>query len=158
MPNYDVHESAYIDHPAYIGEGTKIWHFCHICNDAYIGPRCTIGQGVYIGPKVSIGPGCKIQNNVSIYEGVIIGSDVFIGPHTTFTNVLRPRANISQKDSFLRTYVANGATIGAGCVILPGITIGEGAFVAAGCTVSRDVPPHTQIRTNRAMTAKYLKE
>lgn len=135
-----IHESSYVDDGAAIGEGTTIWHFCHILGEVEIGARCSIGQNVMIGPKVKIGSGCKIQNNVSLYEGVILEDDVFCGPSCVFTNVLNPRAFISRKAEFKMTKVKRGATIGANATILCGNTIGAYAFIGAGAVVAKDVP------------------
>lgn len=139
FPGVWIHESSYIDHGVVIGEGTKIWHFCHVLPEVRIGSNCTIGQNVMLGPKVTIGNGCKIQNNVSIYEGVELEDDVFCGPSCVFTNVSNPRAHISRKTEFKKTLVGHGATIGANATILCGVTLGAHSFVAAGAVVTRDV-------------------
>jgi UDP-2-acetamido-3-amino-2,3-dideoxy-glucuronate N-acetyltransferase len=135
-----IHESSYVDDPVSIGEGTVIWHFCHVLGEVSIGKRCSIGQNVMIGPKVTIGDGCKIQNNVSLYEGIVLEDDVFCGPSCVFTNVVNPRAFISRKTEFKTTLVKRGVTIGANATIICGYTIGSYAFVAAGAVVTRDVP------------------
>jgi UDP-2-acetamido-3-amino-2,3-dideoxy-glucuronate N-acetyltransferase len=138
-----VHESAYIDDPnAQIGEGTRIWHFCHILPETSIGPRSSLGQNVMVGPRVKIGTDCKIQNNVSIYEGVELEDGVFCGPSCVFTNVTNPRAQIERKCEFRRTLVKRGATIGANATIVCGHTLGEYAFIAAGAVVTSDVPAY----------------
>jgi UDP-2-acetamido-3-amino-2,3-dideoxy-glucuronate N-acetyltransferase len=139
FPGVRVHESSYVDEPVTIGDGTTIWHFCHVLADVTIGRRCSIGQNVMIGPRVSVGNGCKIQNNVSIYEGVVLEDDVFCGPSCVFTNVVNPRANISRKAEFKPTIVKRGATIGANATILCGHSI---AFIAAGAVVTANVADH----------------
>jgi UDP-2-acetamido-3-amino-2,3-dideoxy-glucuronate N-acetyltransferase len=140
FPGVVVHASSYIDAPVTIGEGTSIWHFCHVLRDVAIGKNCSIGQNVMIGPNVTIGNGCKIQNNVSLYEGVVLEDDVFCGPSCVFTNVVNPRAFISRKAEFKPTRVGRGATIGANATIVCGSAIGAYAFIAAGAVVTRDVP------------------
>jgi UDP-2-acetamido-3-amino-2,3-dideoxy-glucuronate N-acetyltransferase len=140
FPGVLIHESSYVDDPVSIGEGTFIWHFCHVLSEVSIGAHCSIGQNVMIGPKVTIGDGCKIQNNVSLYQGIVLEDDVFCGPSCVFTNVVNPRAFISRKTEFKSTLVRQGATIGANATIICGNTIGSYAFVAAGAVVTRDVP------------------
>jgi len=139
FPGVRLHESSYVDDPVTIGEGTTVWHFCHVLSDVSIGRNCSIGQNVMIGPKVRIGDGCKIQNNVSLYEGVVLEDDVFCGPSCVFTNVLNPRAHVSRKSEFKPTRVGHGATIGANATILCGHSIGAYAFIGAGAVVTRDV-------------------
>jgi UDP-2-acetamido-3-amino-2,3-dideoxy-glucuronate N-acetyltransferase len=140
LPGVLVHESAYIDMPARIGEGTRIWHFAHVLKDCDIGRNCSLGQNVMAGPGVRIGDNCKIQNNVSIYSGVELEADVFCGPSSVFTNVINPRAAIERKAEFLRTLVCTGATIGANATIVCGHTLGAHCFIAAGAVVTKDVP------------------
>jgi UDP-2-acetamido-3-amino-2,3-dideoxy-glucuronate N-acetyltransferase len=140
FPGVRIHESAYVDDPVTIGEGTSIWHFCHILSDVSIGRNCSIGQNVVIGPKVVVGDGCKIQNNVSLYEGLVLENDVFCGPSAVFTNVNNPRANVSRKSEFRKTTLRRGATIGANATVVCGHTIGAYAFIAAGAVVTHDVP------------------
>jgi len=137
---YFKHETAIIDEPASIDDGTKIWHFSHISKNAKIGKNVVIGQNVFIGEGVVIGNGCKIQNNVSIYEGVILEDHVFAGPSVVFTNVKNPRSEILRKNEYLKTLVRRGVTLGANCTIICGVTIGAYAFIAAGAVVSKDVP------------------
>ena len=142
--NYFVHETAVVDEPADIGDGTKIWHFSHIMAGARIGKECTIGQNVYIGSTAEIGTNVKIQNNVSVYEGVVIEDFVFCGPSCVFTNVIRPRSAFPRKDrTFDETRVRRGATIGANATIVCGVTIGEYAFIGAGSVVTKDVPAYS---------------
>jgi acetyltransferase-like isoleucine patch superfamily enzyme len=135
-----VHESAYIDEPCEIGQGTKIWHFSHVLKDTKIGANCSLGQNVMVGPKVKVGDNCKIQNNVSIYEGVELEDGVFCGPSCVFTNVYNPRAEVERKTEYRRTLVKRGATIGANATIVCGTTLGEYCLIGAGAVVTRDVP------------------
>ena len=139
---YFVHPSSVIDGNAEIGEGTKIWHFCHILKGSRIGKNCIIGQNVMIGPDVEIGDRCKIQNNVSVYKGVTLEDEVFVGPSAVFTNVYNPRAFIERKHEFKPTLVKKGATIGANATIVCGVTIGKYAMVGAGAVVKKDVPDY----------------
>lgn len=139
FPGVRIHESSYVDEAVTIGEGTTIWHFCHVLGEVTIGNRCSIGQNVMIGPRVTVGHGCKIQNNVSLYEGVVLEDDVFCGPSCVFTNVVNPRARVSRKAEFKTTRVQRGATIGANATILCGHTVGAYAFIGAGAVVIRDV-------------------
>lgn len=147
MSNYYVHPSAVVDEGARIGEGTKVWHFCHVSAEAQIGAGCSLGQNVYIAPKVSIGQGVKIQNNVSVYEGVVLEDYVFCGPSMVFTNVRTPRSAFPRNTSedYRPTVVKRGASIGANATVVCGVTIGESAFVAAGAVVNRDVPPYAMV-------------
>ena len=138
-----IHESSFIDESAEIGEGTKIWHFCHISDGAKIGKNCTLGQNVFIGRNVKIADNVKLQNNVSVYEGVELESDVFIGPSVVFTNVLNPRSVISRKNEFKKTLVKHGVTIGANATVICGVTIKENAFIGAGAVVTKDVPSYS---------------
>lgn len=140
-----VHATAYIDEPATIGRGTRIWHFSHVLKGSVIGTNCVLGQNVSIGPNVKIGDNCKIQNNVSVYEGVELEDGVFCGPSCVFTNVYNPRAEVERKSEYRRTTVRRGATIGANATIVCGVTLGQFSFVAAGAVVTRDVPPHALI-------------
>ena len=139
---YFVHESSYIDDNVEIGEGTKIWHFCHILSNTKIGKKCSFGQNCVVGPNVKIGNGVKVQNNVSIYDGVEIEDDVFLGPSMVFTNVINPRAFINRKDEFKKTLLKKGCSIGANATIVCGITIGEYALIGAGAVVTKDVKPY----------------
>lgn len=140
--NYQVHGSAIVDSGAQIGEGSRIWHFAHVCAGARIGKGVSLGQNVFIGNKVTIGDYCKVQNNVSIYDNVQLEVGVFCGPSMVFTNVYNPRSLIERKDQYRDTLVKKGATLGANCTIVCGITIGEYAFVAAGAVVTKDVKPY----------------
>ena len=142
MTDYFVHESAVVDEPSSIGEGTKVWHFCHVMSGASIGRKCNLGQNVYVDADVTIGDGCKLQNNVSIYKGVVLEDGVFCGPSMVFTNVINPRAFIERKDEFKPTVVQRGASLGANCTIVCGVTIGAYALIGAGSVVTSDVPSH----------------
>jgi UDP-2-acetamido-3-amino-2,3-dideoxy-glucuronate N-acetyltransferase len=147
---YFAHETACIDEPCMIGEGTKIWHFSHVMKNAAIGKKCIIGQNVFIDANVSIGNGCKIQNNVSVYAQVTMEDDVFCGPSCVFTNVINPRSFIERKHEFRQTLVKKGATIGANATIVCGITIGTYAFIAAGAVVTKDIPDFALVKGNPA--------
>lgn len=157
---YFVHESSYVDAPAEIGDGTKIWHFSHVMTGSTIGRECTIGQNVSVGPRVRIGNRVKIQNNVSVYEGVELEDDVFCGPSMVFTNVVTPRCGTPRNTSadFAPTIVRRGATLGANCTIVCGHTIGEFAFVGAGSVVTSDVPPYALVYGNPARVRGYACE
>src|ERR1700722_18520976 len=136
---YKVHPTAIIDEGAEIGEESCIWHWTHICAEARIGKNCSLGQNVFVGNKVIIGNNVKIQNNVSVYDNVVLEDDVFCGPSMVFTNVYNPRSAVTRKDEYRDTIVKKGATLGANCTIVCGISIGRHAFVAAGAVVNRDV-------------------
>ncbi len=137
--SYQVHESSIIDDGAKIGENTRIWHWVHVCSGAEIGSDCSLGQNVFIGNKVLIGNNVKIQNNVSVYDNVTLEDDVFCGPSMVFTNVYNPRAAVSRKDEYRATLIEKGATLGANCTIVCGITVGQYAFVGAGSLVNKNV-------------------
>lgn len=135
-----IHPSAVIDEGARIGEGSRVWHFVHVCGGARIGRNVSLGQNVFVGNKVEIGDRCKVQNNVSVYDNVTLEDGVFCGPSMVFTNVHNPRALIERKSEYRDTLVKRGATLGANCTIVCGVTVGAFAFVGAGAVVSRDVP------------------
>ena len=137
-----IHPSAIVDDGAQIGEGSRVWHFAHICAGACIGERCSFGQNVFVGNDVEIGNNVKVQNNVSIYDAVHIEDDVFCGPSMVFTNVYNPRSAVTRKDEYRKTLIRKGATLGANCTIVCGVTVGEYAFVAAGAVINRDVKPY----------------
>lgn len=137
--NVTIHPTAIVDEGAQIGEGTRVWHWVHICAGARIGERCSFGQNVFVGNDVLIGNNCKVQNNVSIYDAVTLEDDVFCGPSMVFTNVYNPRSAVIRKDEYRRTLVKRGATVGANATIVCGVTLGEYAFIAAGAVVTRDV-------------------
>ena len=151
-----MHESSYVDEGAQIGDGTKIWHFCHVMSRATIGRGCNIGQNVVISPDVVIGNNVKIQNNVSIYTGVILEDDVFCGPSMVFTNVINPRSHVSRKDEYRQTLVGRGATLGANSTIVCGHTIGAYAFVGAGAVVLGDVPDYALVVGNPSRIAGWM--
>lgn len=144
--NYFVHESSYIDDGVKIGEGTKIWHFCHVQTGAKIGKHCSLGQNVNVANNVIIGNDVKIQNNVSVYEGVEIEDGVFCGPSCVFTNDLTPRARYPKgRENYKKTLVKEGASIGANATIVCGHTVGKFAMVAAGAVVTKDVPDYALV-------------
>lgn len=140
--NYTAHPSAIIDEGAQIGAGSRVWHWAHICGGARIGDQCSFGQNVFVGNDVVIGNNVKVQNNVSIYDAVRLDDDVFCGPSMVFTNVYNPRSAITRKNEYRKTHVCRGATLGANCTIVCGVTIGEYAFVGAGAVVNRNVPAY----------------
>lgn len=143
MSDYFIHESAYVDQPVEIGNGTKIWHFCHVSKGAKIGQNCSLGQNVYVGSRVDIGNNCKIQNNVSVYDLVTLEDNVFCGPSMVFTNDMNPRAAFPKGGEWIPTIVKTGASLGANSTILCGYTIGRHAFVAAGSVVRFNVPDYS---------------
>jgi UDP-2-acetamido-3-amino-2,3-dideoxy-glucuronate N-acetyltransferase len=145
MMNIFIHPSAIIDEGANIGDGTRIWHFAHVCSQAVVGSKCSLGQNVFIGNKVVIGNNVKIQNNVSVYDNVTIEDDVFCGPSMVFTNVINPRSHVERKSEYLNTIVRKGATLGANCTIVCGVTIAEYAFVAAGAVITKDVSAYALV-------------
>ncbi|MEO1944619.1 MAG: acyltransferase [Candidatus Thioglobus sp.] len=140
--NYQVHETAIVDEGAQIGAGSRVWQWVHICSGAKIGSGVSLGQNVFVGNKVVIGDKCKIQNNVSVYDNVYLEEGVFCGPSMVFTNVYNPRSLIERKDEYRNTFVKKGATLGANCTIVCGITVGAFAFVGAGAVVNKDVPAY----------------
>lgn len=137
-----IHPSAIVDEGAQIGDGSRVWHFVHVCSGARVGENVSMGQNVFVGNKVTIGDNCKIQNNVSVYDNVHLEDGVFCGPSMVFTNVYNPRSLIERKDEYRDTLVKRGVTLGANCTIVCGVTIGEFAFVGAGAVVNKDVPPY----------------
>jgi UDP-2-acetamido-3-amino-2,3-dideoxy-glucuronate N-acetyltransferase len=141
-PNVTIHASAIVDDGAQIGEGSRVWHFVHVCAGAKIGKGVSLGQNVFVGNKVVIGDQCKIQNNVSVYDNVTLEEGVFCGPSMVFTNVYNPRSLIERKSEYRDTLVKKGVTLGANCTIVCGTTIGEFAFVGAGAVVNQDVKPY----------------
>lgn len=134
------HETAIVDDGAVVGPDTRIWHWVHVCGGAEIGRSVSLGQNVFVGNKVVIGDCCKVQNNVSIYDNVTLEKGVFCGPSMVFTNVHNPRALVERKDEYRNTLVRRGASLGANCTIVCGVTIGAFSFVGAGAVVARDVP------------------
>lgn len=157
--NYSVHPSSFIDDNVKIGEGTKIWHFCHIMSGARIGKNCKIGQNVFIDRDVKIGNNVKIQNNVSIYRGVTLEDNVFCGPSMVFTNVMNPRSAYPRDISeYKKTLVKKGATIGANATIVCGTTLGRSAFIGAGTVVTKDVPDYALVYGNPAKLQGWMCE
>ena len=140
-----IHPSAIVDEGAQIGDGSRVWHFVHVCAGARIGNGVSLGQNVFVGNKVVIGDRCKIQNNVSVYDNVTLEEGVFCGPSMVFTNVHNPRALIERKNEYRNTLVKKGATLGANCTIVCGTTIGAYAFVGAGTVVNKDVPAYALV-------------
>lgn len=138
--SYSVHPTAIVDKGAQIGEGSRVWHFVHVCAEARIGAGVSLGQNVFVGNKVVIGERCKIQNNVSVYDNVTLEDGVFCGPSMVFTNVYNPRALVERKSEYRDTLIKRGATLGANCTVVCGVTIGAFAFVGAGAVIQKDVP------------------
>ncbi len=143
--DYFQHETACIDPGCQIGEGTKIWHFCHIMSGATLGPGCSLGQNVFVSGTVTLGANCKVQNNVSLYDGVVCGDDVFLGPSCVFTNVSTPRSAVNRRGAYETTVLENGVTVGANATIVCGSRLGAHAFVGAGAVVTHDVPPYALV-------------
>jgi UDP-2-acetamido-3-amino-2,3-dideoxy-glucuronate N-acetyltransferase len=143
--NYFIHKSSFIDDNVTIGDGTKIWHFCHVQSGAVLGKRCILGQNVNIANDVRIGNNVKIQNNVSVYTGTEIEDDVFLGPSCVLTNVSNPRSQVLRHSLYEKTLIKRGATIGANATIVCGITLGRYCFIAAGAVVTKDVPDYAFI-------------
>jgi len=137
-----AHDTAVIDQPVQIGEGTRIWHFCHVMAGARIGARCVLGQNVFVASRAVLGDRCKVQNNVSLYDDVELADDVFVAPSAVFTNVTNPRSFIERKHEYLKTRVGRGASVGANATVVCGHDIGEYAFVGAGSVVTKHVPAY----------------
>lgn len=140
-----IHPSAIVDDGAQIGDGSRVWHFVHVCAGAQIGQGVSLGQNVFVGNKGVIGDNCKIQNNVSVYDNVTLEEGVFCGPSMVFTNVYNPRSLIERKNEYRDTLVKRGATLGANSTIVCGVTVGEFAFVGAGAVINRDVPAYALV-------------
>ncbi len=155
---FTAHPTAVIDEGCTIGEGTRIWHFCHIMPGCTIGENCNIGQNVVISPDVKLGRNVKVQNNVSIYTGVECEDDVFLGPSMVFTNVINPRSAVNRRGEYLRTLVKKGASIGANATIVCGHDIGRYAFIGAGAVVTREVPDHALVVGNPARQTGWMSE
>ena len=155
---YFVHDTSVIDEGAEIGEGTKIWHFCHLMPKSRVGKNCNIGQNVFIANDVILGNNVKVQNNVSIYTGVTCEDDVFLGPSMVFTNVIIPRSTVNRNGQFLKTHVGNGASIGANATIICGNNIGRYAFVGAGSVVTKDIPDYGLVIGNPARQIGWMSE
>ena len=153
-----IHPTAVVDDGATLGEGTKVWHFSHIMNDAVVGERCNIGQNVVISPGVILGSNVKIQNNVSLYTGVICDDDVFLGPSCVFTNVVNPRSAVNRRGQYAQTRVGRGASIGANATIVCGHDIGQFAFIGAGAVVTKHVPDYALVVGNPAKQTGWMSE
>ena len=151
-----VHESAVIDEGAELGEGVKVWHFCHVMKNARLGTGTSLGQNAFVASGVTTGSNCKIQNNVSLYQGVILGDDVFLGPSCVFTNVINPRSAVVRRDAYAPTKVGNGVTVGANATVICGTTLGDFAFIGAGAVVTHDVPPYALVIGNPARFAGWM--
>ena len=145
MTGFFAHASACIDEPCQIGDGTQIWHFCHVMSGALIGGGCVLGQNVFVAAGAVLGDRVRVQNNVSIYDGVTIEDDVFLGPSCVLTNVSNPRAEIRRRGAFEATRIRRGATVGANATVVCGITVGRHAFIAAGAVVTHDVPDYALV-------------
>lgn len=158
MLPYTAHPTAVIDEGCDIGEGTRIWHFCHIMTGCRIGQHCNIGQNVVVSPGAVLGNNVKVQNNVSIYTGVTCDDDVFLGPSCVFTNVVNPRSAINRRGSYQATHVGRGASIGANATIVCGHNIGRYAFIGAGAVVTRDVPDYALVLGNPARQTGWMSE
>jgi UDP-2-acetamido-3-amino-2,3-dideoxy-glucuronate N-acetyltransferase len=143
--NVQIHDSAIVDDGATIGQGSRVWHFVHVCGGAVIGDGVSLGQNVFVGNKVAIGNECKIQNNVSVYDNVTLEDGVFCGPSMVFTNVYNPRSFVERKNEYRDTLVKHGATLGANCTVVCGLTIGAYAFIGAGAVVNKDVPDYALV-------------
>lgn len=156
--NYFAHETAVIDEPCIIGDGTKIWHFSHIMSNCTIGKQCNIGQNVVVSPDVQLGDNVKVQNNVSIYTGVNCEDDVFLGPSMVFTNVINPRSAVIRKNEYMITTVRKGASIGANATIICGNDIGKFAFIGAGAVVVKEVKPFALVVGNPSKQIGWISE
>jgi UDP-2-acetamido-3-amino-2,3-dideoxy-glucuronate N-acetyltransferase len=151
-----IHPSAIVDPGATIGEGAKIWHFCHVSPGAVIGENCVLGQNVFVASGVTLGRGVKVQNNVSLYTGVVCEDEVFLGPSMVFTNVINPRSFVERKSEFRQTLVKRGASIGANATIVCGTTLGAYCLVGAGAVVTRDVPDYALVTGIPARQAGWV--
>lgn len=156
LPGVTIHESAYVDAPAQIGEGTRIWHFCHIQAGAVVGRNCVFGQNVNVANDVIVGDNVKVQNNVSLYAGCILEDDVFLGPSCVLTNVSNPRSQVNRHSLYERTVFRRGATVGANATIICGVTLGRYCFVGAGSVVTRDVPDYALVVGNPARQRGWM--
>jgi len=156
--NFFAHPTAVIDEGCEIGEGTKIWHFCHVMSKAKIGKNCILGQNVFVANDVVFGNNVKVQNNVSIYTGVVCEDDVFLGPSMVFTNVFNPRSAVNRKNEYMKTRVGKGATVGANATIVCGNNIGEYSFIGAGTVVTKEVPPYALVVGNPGHQIGWMSE
>lgn len=156
--SYYVHPTAILDEGCEIGEGTKVWHFCHIMSTAKIGKACSLGQNVFVAAGVTLGNNVKVQNNVSIYTGVSCEDDVFLGPSMVFTNVINPRSGVNRKAEYMQTHIGKGASIGANATIVCGNNIGNYAFIGAGTVVTKEIPPYALVVGNPARQIGWMSE
>lgn len=156
MNGATIHPTAVVDEGCQVGDGTTVWHFCHLVSGCRVGRGCSLGQNVVVMPTAVVGDGCRIQNNVSVYDGVTLEADVFVGPSAVFTNVARPRAFVSRKAEYRPTRVRRGATIGANATIVCGVSIGRYAMVGAGSVVTRDVADFELVVGNPARHAGWV--
>ena len=156
--SFFAHETAVIDAPCEIGEGTKIWHFSHIMSNSRLGKNCNLGQNVVVSPGVVLGSNVKVQNNVSIYTGVTCEDDVFLGPSMVFTNVINPRSAVNRRDEYLKTKVGKGVSIGANATIVCGNDIGAFAFIGAGAVVTKEILPYALVVGNPAKQIGWVSE
>ena len=155
---YFKHETAIIDEGCTIGKDSKIWHFSHIMSNCILGEKCNIGQNVVVSPEVILGKNVKVQNNVSIYTGVICEDDVFLGPSMVFTNITNPRSGVNRRGQYEKTIVKKGATFGANCTIVCGITINEFAFIGAGAVITKDVKSYALVVGNPGKQIGWMSE
>ncbi len=151
-----IHPSAVVDEGAILGDGVKVWHFCHIMPQARLGTGTSLGQNCFVASGVLIGSNCKVQNNVSLYQGVTLGDNVFLGPSCVFTNVINPRSEVERRDAYAPTHLGDGASVGANATILCGINVGRYAFVGAGAVVLKDVPDFAIMVGNPAVLNGWM--
>ncbi len=151
-----IHPAAVVDEGAKIGDGTRVWHWCHIMKGVEIGENCNIGEHAFIETGVVLGNNVKVKNNVALYTGIICEDDVFLGPNCVFTNVANPRSFIERKNEFKRTLIKKGATIGANATIVCGHDVEEYAFIGAGSVVTKTVPAYTMVVGNPAKFYSYV--
>ena len=154
----EIHQTALVDFGSVIGEGCKIWHFCHLMPGAKLGANCILGQNVFVANGVVLGDRVKVQNNVSLYEGVFVEDDVFLGPSCVFTNVINPRGFVERKNEYKKTIIRRGASIGANATIICGNEIGKYALIGAGSVVTKNVPDHALMVGNPAKQIGWISE